>query len=172
MNVRHRYVSNYSNFMRSTVAQEIRAIIVRHVVYHTTRAQVLQLQFLERSLEPLIRQYIYRHVNIRTLNDMIAFAITLGRHADLCQSVRSPQLSLDLDTLDPEQLETFSQSWISTFPNMTNLVSINLCYSHEDSNALQRFVNFHHFPRSLAKLHLKPLWDEMTFQVRSQFHML
>ncbi|KAJ7764294.1 hypothetical protein B0H16DRAFT_1799721 [Mycena metata] len=133
------------------------------------RKDITSLVRVCKLFDLLLRHHMYRHVNLRTLRDAIGFfrAVVNSTNCALPLATISLQISFNLaddDTGDAAAWAGFWQLFKQALIRLSNLKTFTLCYSLGDNAFLDRFITKgelrEHFPRSVEKLHLRPLPEE------------
>ncbi|KAK7021551.1 hypothetical protein R3P38DRAFT_1127485 [Favolaschia claudopus] len=138
-------------------------------IYDIPAANLLPLSMSCHYLQDLLQVYLYRHVNLRTVEKALAFFDTLltpaHNYHDLAAEVLTLQFSFTThDESSSEGGPIWDLFWdqlASVMRLMSALKTLNICYSLHDDDCLHRFIMESNLqdcvPASLETVHLKPL---------------
>ncbi|KAJ6497589.1 hypothetical protein C8R45DRAFT_1211450 [Mycena sanguinolenta] len=147
----------------------ISKIIWEHMgIWNLTAAQLYGLSSASRDFCVLLRPYIYRHVNLRTLPDACRYFGTVcqPQNCHLAMSAQTLQISFSTSpsTSEPEGSLLFWSDLRAALSVLQNLQTLNLCYSREDGAFLDRYMEEgdigNLLPTTVHTLHMKPLANE------------
>lgn len=142
----------------------------------TSIVALTELENMCKHIRAVLRLSRYQHINLTAIEDESAF---LGRpsydndHLWECirtlQIVGSPRSDQDSQNADANGYQASLTQMRSIFPNLRNLHTLNVCFSHKDTILLHRVIHITELlPKPLDVLHLRPVDIENTYNVSSR----
>ncbi|KAJ7254004.1 hypothetical protein B0H12DRAFT_1071277 [Mycena haematopus] len=136
-------------------------------IWAFSAADITELCHSSLFFRYLFQPFMYRHVNMRTISNALSFFHTVGTRPDLAKGIETLQFSFNTNpgpNPPSDEAQLFWSLLRGALPSLSNLETLSLCYSREDWDFLDRYMESgdlsHILPANIGILHFKPLPSE------------